>query len=242
MVPSVWTEKRQVESFDVDVKGRLKPHVLFAFLTNSAWNHATSAAHGYEDLSARNQMWVLVKFQLSIKRLPKWRDQIVIETWGKGTERLYALRDFTVHSIEGEKLASATSAWLVLDKDKHRPLRLDRMTFPWEPGRCEMETDLNKVSDLADGQPRAQFRAVFSDIDPNGHVTAMKYLQWVTDSHPRAVLEEKRPSSVEISFLAEAAIDDEVTVYSEQRDRHELCSVMRDGDRKELCRAKIEWT
>ena len=47
------------------------------------------------------------------------------------TRKLYALRDFTVSTLEGQKLASATSAWLVLDKDNHRPLRLDQMSFPW---------------------------------------------------------------------------------------------------------------
>jgi acyl-ACP thioesterase len=105
-----------------------------------------------------------------------------------------------------------------------------------------MRTDLNKVGELAGGESRAHFRATYSDIDPNGHVTAMKYLQWITDSHPRRVLEEKRPSFLELSFLAEAVLEDEVTVYSELLGGQEKCSVKRDGDQKELCRASIEWT
>ena len=240
-VPSIFNEQRLIESFDVDVKGRLKPQALFAYLTNSAWKHASLTDHGYQGLSALNQMWVLVKFQLSIDRFPKWGDQIMIETWGKGTEKLYALRDYRISLVGGGKLASATSAWMILDRDKRRPLRVDQMIFPWKTGVAEMNTDLKKVPELANGQPRATFHAAFSDIDPNGHVTAMRYLQWVMDSHPRAFLEDREPGSIEISFLAESAMDDEVTTYVEQGDHHELWSVQRASDRKDLSRVRIGW-
>ncbi len=241
-VPPVFLEQRQVESFDVDIKGRLKPHVLFAYLTNCAWKHSSLTSHGYQDLLDRNQMWVLVKFQWSVLRFPRWGDQVVTETWGKGIHKLYALRDFIVRTPEGEKLASATSAWLVLDKASHRPVRIDQMSFPWTPGRSELETDLGKVPELSDGRSCAQFRAVFSDLDVNEHVTAMRYLQWIMDGHPETVLHEKQPRSLEISFLGEAAMGDEVTVFCDpQAAGGELCSVRRTVDQKELCRARIEW-
>lgn len=241
-VPAVWKEQRFVESFDVDMRGRLKPHVFFAYLTNAAWKHASLTTHGYHDLLDRNQMWVLAKFQLCATRFPRWSEQIVIETWGKGVQKLYALRDFIITTASGDKLASATSAWLVLDKDSHRPVRIDRMIFPWTPGKSELDTDLQKVPELSEASvERARFHTVFTDLDVNGHVTAARYLQWMVDSHPRAVLEEKQPRSLEVSFLAEAMMGDEVAVVSEGDDGRELCGVRRVSDQKELCRARIEW-
>jgi acyl-ACP thioesterase len=241
-VPPVLREQRLVESFDVDTKARLKPHILFAYMTNCAWKHSALTTHGYKQLLDRNQMWVLTKFQLSVTRFPCWAEQIVIETWGKGIQKLYALRDFIVSTPEGEKLASATSAWIVLDKDNHRPVRIDQMSFPWTPGRNELTTDLGKLPALPEGKACGQFRAVFSDLDVNEHVTAMRYLQWIMDSHPGTVLRGKQLCSLEISFLGEAAAGDEVTIFTEDREGHELCSVRRAIDQKELCRAKIEWT
>ena len=61
-------EKREVESFDIDNKGRLRPYVLFAFLLNSAWRHASSVGFGYHDLERRKLMWVLSEFQLCIAK------------------------------------------------------------------------------------------------------------------------------------------------------------------------------
>ncbi len=240
-VPLSWNEQRSVESFEVDRNGRLKPHMLLAYLLNSAWKHATLMAHGFEDLQGRNQMWVLTKFQAAITRLPSWGERVEIDTWGKGVQKLCALRDFIVSSVEGGKLVSATSAWMILDKDGHRPLRIDKMEFPWNPARVEMETKLDKVPELSNGVLAGSFRTVYSDIDVNQHVTATKYLQWIMDSHEQSFLQGMQPVSLEISFLAEAMIGDEVTVSLEQRDGAELSSVKRAVDGKELCRARVAW-
>ena len=242
-VPSVWKEQRLIESFETDMKGRLKPHMLFAYLLNSAWKHAGNSPLGYHNLTEHNLMWVMTKLQLSIARAPKCGEQISIETWGKGVERFYALRDYAIHSAEGVRIASATSAWMILDKDSYRPQRMDRMKedFPWEPGRSEMDTDLGKIPEAARSVRQARYRVLFTDIDVNRHVSAVKYLQWIVDSHPPRFLEKMYLKSIEINYLAEAVLEDEVAVCFEPSDDRELCSIRRTGDEKELCRAKMVW-
>jgi medium-chain acyl-[acyl-carrier-protein] hydrolase len=242
-VPVIWKEKRLVESFDVDILGRLRPQTLFAFLLNSAWNHANKSFYGYRKLSARNLMWVLIKVQILIKRLPKWGEKITIETWGKRIVRLYALRDFTIASGAGEKLISATSSWMIVDRMSGRPQRFDQTSasLPWEPGKDEIETNLEKVQELKSPGELARFRVLFSDIDVNRHVNSTKYLEWMIDSHSQQYLEATEIKSIAMSFLSEAMADDEVTVYSEESSGQELCSVRRAMDDKELCRAQFEW-
>ena len=242
-VQSFWKEQRLIESFDVDISGRLRPQTLFAFLLNSAWNHARGTTYGYEQLSTKNLIWALIKVQMIFRRQPNWGDQIEIETWGKRIERLYALRDFIVSSTSGNKIVSATSSWVILDRTSGRPQRFDPATdaFPWQPGRSEVETELEKVPELKNGKETSRFRVQFSDIDVNRHVNSARYLQWMVDSHSQEDLEARVLSSIDMSFLAEALPGDDVSVYSEETAGHELCSVRRVEDRKELCRAKFEW-
>ena len=240
-MPSTWNEQRLVESFDVDAGGRLKPQVLFAFLTNSAWKHAALSDVGYDGLSARNQLWVLNKLQLVIQRMPRWGDTLHIETWGKGTDRLYALRDYSVTFASGEALASASTAWLIIDKETRRPFRTDRLALPWVIDRSELSMDVKKVPEIPEARERARFRAAYSDLDPNNHVTAMKYLEWIMDSHPRDFLETHRVRSVEMSFLGEATIDDAVIVSSGEGAYSDVFALKRLEDKRELCRARIAW-
>lgn len=241
--PNIWKEQRLIEPFDVDTLRRLRPQTLFAFLLNSAWNHAKGTSYGHDELSARNMKWVLIKMQMLIKRLPRWGERITIETWGKRRVKLYALRDFIVMSDGGEKIVSATSSWMVLDKTSGRPQRFDRKSdsLPWQPGKDEMETSLEKVRELKGGKQTGRFRVLFSDIDVNHHVNSARYLQWMIDSHAHEYLETSSLGSIELSFLSEALPKDEVIVLSEETEGRELCSVRRLSDGKELCRAQLEW-
>jgi medium-chain acyl-[acyl-carrier-protein] hydrolase len=244
IVPNVWKEDRVIESFDVDILGRLRPQMLFSYLLNSAWNHTRGTNYGYEALTAKNLIWVLIKVQIVIKRLPEWGEHIAIRTWGKETVRFYALRDFIVLSEAGEKLVSATSSWMILDQTSGRPKRFDPKTdsFPWKPGKDEIVTGLEKVQGINGGKKLAQFRVCFSDIDMNRHVNSAKYLQWMIDSHSYGHLENTELRAVDLSFLSEALPNDEVEVFSEETDEQELCSVRRISDGKELCRGRFEWS
>jgi medium-chain acyl-[acyl-carrier-protein] hydrolase len=243
LVPTVWTEQRIIESFDVDVFGRLRPQSLLAYLLNSAWKHTRGTRYGFKELSARNLMWLLIKVQLIIKRPLKWGEQITIETWSKRKERLYALRDFAISSPSGEKVISATSSWLLLDRTSGRPKRVDSKAYglPWHPDREAVATNLEKVPEIKHGREVARFHVTFSDIDVNQHVNSSRYLQWMIDSHSREHLETKEPSSIELSFFLEALQGDDVTVISAESGDRELCSVRRNSDNKELCRARFEW-
>jgi medium-chain acyl-[acyl-carrier-protein] hydrolase len=245
--PEAWKGQRVVESFEVDKEGRLRPHLLFAWLLGAAWGHARSSAWSFEALSARNAMWVLNKLQLRITRLPRWEESVTIETWGKGIERFYALRDFSITNAEGRKLAAATSAWMVLDARTYRPEKLEDMKagFPWHPERSEVDINLKKVGELAGGdagqEARARFRVSYSDIDVNRHATATKYLQWMLDSFPLEKLTANELASAEISFLSEATLGDEVSVAVSPDAQEDRCAVRREPDRQELCRAVLAW-
>jgi medium-chain acyl-[acyl-carrier-protein] hydrolase len=240
---AVHHEYRTVESFEIDMLGRLKPHLLFAYLLNSAWNHAESTDFGFHALSSRGLMWVLSKIQLSFHTMPSWRDQISIETWGKRLDRFYALRDFKVASSSNEKLCTATSAWMILDKSSYRPQRLDQMMkdFPWEPSQGEMEMSTRKVTDATHALPAREFVVSYSDIDVNRHVTATRYLQWILDSYPFDFVGKNDLQSVEISFLAEAVLDDGICVLLESNGETDICCIRRKNEEKDLCRAVVIW-
>lgn len=242
--PKDWRETRIVESFDVDLRGRLRPQVLFSYLLNAAWGHTRATSYGHQELSARNLMWVLIKFTLIIKSQPRWHDELRIESWGKGIKRLYALRDFRVTAPSGEILVSATSSWLILEKSSGRPQRFDPNSdgFPWQPEKNELETNLERLAEPQGGKPIARFKVLFSDIDVNNHVGSAKYLQWLLDAHSGEKLTAQAPEEIEISYLSEAMLGDDVVVLSVERGDKEFCSIRREaGDEKELCRAQIIW-
>jgi medium-chain acyl-[acyl-carrier-protein] hydrolase len=238
-----WKEKRSIESFEIDMSGRLHPDRLLAFLLNCAWKHANQTDFSYSALSERNWMWVLSKIQMEIYRMPVWGEPIILETWGKGLEKLYALRDFAVTTSKGEKLCSATSAWLILDKTSHRPQRLESImkSFPWMSERNEISTVVKKVAAGSIATFCNEIGVVYSDIDVNKHVNATRYLKWIMDSYPSEKQTKQMLKHIDISFLNEATLEDQVVVSIDANYDGDLCTIRRWNDNQELCRARIEW-
>jgi medium-chain acyl-[acyl-carrier-protein] hydrolase len=112
----LWRERYTVKSYDVDLKKRMSLTSLLGCLLESAWQHARRCGFGYGDLAEKGQFWVLSMLHIEIARPPLWREPIVIETWSKGTNGLFALRDFLVSDKEDAAVVRATSGWLILDR------------------------------------------------------------------------------------------------------------------------------
>jgi medium-chain acyl-[acyl-carrier-protein] hydrolase len=180
---------------------------------------------------------------LLFRQQPRMGDQVTIETWGKGVQRVYLLRDFAVIDESGVRMVSASAVWLLVDQRRGLPHRWSSQSefWPWLPERHELETSVEKVPELQAGEQVGIYRVHFSDIDVNRHVNATRYLQWIVDSHSQEHLEASELASVDLSFIAEALPGDEVVVFSEPRDGSELCAVRRAGDGKDLCRAALTW-
>ena len=241
--PSVLKRKFRLHSWEVDHKGRAKPDILFSFMLDSAWAHANNSDFSYEALREEGQIWVLSRFLAVFHELPAWDEEITVETWGKGTDKLFGLRDFAVYSGSGKKIISATSAWLVIDRKTSRIQRIDleHSNFPLQQNKHEIETKLGKIEELESNRTDFDYIVRYTDIDVNNHVNSSRYMGWILDSFPRNVLEEKSLRSIEINFLAEAQLGDKVFVSSAEADDYNYCVVEREKDGVELCRAKVTW-
>jgi len=242
----IWREKHKIYSYEVDVRGIARPTVLFNYILNSAWNHANFSEFSYEKLLQQDKFWVLSKFLVQFYRFPEWDDEVVIETWGKGVERLYAFRDFIVYSDNEEKLASATSAWLILDKNNLRPQKMDKLAelFPFNRGKDSLNIKLKKLPSLTLHEKSSLHVVEFSDLDVNGHLTASRYMEWILNCFPSEILENRNLKSFDINFIAEARENDTVSIFIKSKDKSEYIytgSIKRERDRKELCRAEIIW-
>jgi acyl-ACP thioesterase len=241
---SIWKEKYTIKYFDADVHGRAKLPALFNYLLNSTWNHAKGTSFSYDNMLKRGQLWALSRFLINIYRYPKWDDEIITETWGKGADRIFALRDYTLHNGSEEKFAAATSSWLIVDRTTYRPQKLDFLLehFPFEFGLHELDIKLEKLPPLSNPHVVSSNSIRFRDFDVNKHVGAAKYVQWLMDGVPADVLDNHDIASFEINYMSEANIGDEIATGIDYLDGPPitvLAHVIRKNDSKELCKARI---
>lgn len=241
---AVFRRTHLVSSYEVDCRGRARPSFLFSYMLDSAWKHVMNTDFSYSKLLSEDQLWAASKFRIVFHSFPEWNEEVIVETWGKAVDRFYALREFVIYSKSKEKLASATSSWLIIDRNKNRPQKMDRLwaEFPFQAGVAELDFELAKLPVLSIDTLRSRYVVRFSDIDFNKHATASSYMRWILDSFPAGVLEDKTLRSFEINFMAEAQLGDKISVSMEDEKESYLCTIKRDRDGREMCRARVAWS
>jgi len=237
-----------VHVYETGPDGNLTLYSLFDYFQDIASDHAVKLGYGRDDLLKQNHFWVLSRIYAEISAWPKWGEELIIKTWPRGTESLFALRDYEARYPDGRPVAHATSSWLIIDSDTRRIQRPDKTLSMFNPVLiCEKALPRNamKLDQLTVESKRKILLDVrVSDLDLNLHTNNARYLKWVVDSYDLDFMLNYVPISAEINYLAESHYNDNVAIMvSEDKDTGSVFShsIFRTSDNTELCRLKISW-
>jgi medium-chain acyl-[acyl-carrier-protein] hydrolase len=241
-------KKYRIPVYDSDFMGRLSVASFFNYIQDIASEHAELLHFGRDDLQKSNHFWILARLRAEIRSFPKWGETVILRTWPRGTEGLFALRDIEVRLENGDIIAGATTSWVIVDALSRRPQRPDvllkRMNLEYPDKRTTLHNagkiDLN--GDVPVNSPEFYVRP--SDLDVNFHVNNVKYIQWVTDTFPTAFLSCNTVVSLDVNYLSESIEGNKVIIHSKGPLLENNCShhsVIRVDDGKELCRILIQW-
>lgn len=243
-----WIESRVVRASDVTPNGTASVLALATYFQEAAGRHAAELGVSMQDLLADGKAWVLARLRMEVDRLPEWEDEITIETWPSGLDRLYATREFVFVDDEDRELARGTSAWLVIDTERRRPLRPPSVLYDIDvPDRpAPLERDAVDFSPPSAVDRERTFSVRYHDLDLNRHVNNVRYLEWALETLPPAMLDERRCVELALQFEAETTLGDFVRASAERREdggslrvRHRLAHA--DTDRT-LALATTVWT
>jgi acyl-ACP thioesterase len=215
-------------------------------MQEAASRHAQTLGVSIQQLLAENYTWLLSRLKIEIASFPVWQDRINIRTWPSGAQRLFALRDFELQNKDNQTIAAAVSAWLVLDVEKRRPVRIGPFVERLKPleGEHILPDTLDKLPELAFRTHEKKFVVRYRDLDINQHVNNASFVEWLMESIPIRILNTSVLAQLEINFLAEAFLEDHILAACHPLDSQSLSfhhSLIRQQDGQELVRAKTKW-
>jgi acyl-ACP thioesterase len=242
----VHSERYQVRSYEVDQQGRLQIATFLNYLQETAGGHVLVEGLESTDLLAREQTWVLARLELEVVDRPGWRDEVLVHTWASGYHgRLLARREFLVEDPGGSAMARCASAWLYIDIESRRPLRVDRGLLDDFPQREErvLDTELPKLPAHQGEAEEHHFAVRYRDVDVNRHVNNARYVEYLVASLPAPVLVGGELERLEVNFLGEAHLGDRVRARcaAGEGPGHYWHSLQREVDGQELVRARSRW-
>ena len=232
-------------SYDVSPNGQIKFYTLCSKLFDSAARHAHQLQFGYDDMQRENIYWVLSRFHVKMHAFPKTGEKLIVQTWPKGVHKLFFLRDYNMKSPAGETLSSATTAWLVLDGNTGRPQKIDTSNPLHDfhnSGIHAIDQVPGKLVAINDPDQCVVVSGKYSDLDINKHVNAVKYIEWIQDTYPLEVYEQKNVREFQINYQSEIRYEEDVEIRikkNNQYDKFDYFEGVKSQDKTIAFRSKI---
>ena len=176
-----------IPCYQTDSDGLLKPAAFMDMAQEIAYWAAEALGFGYGNLHVHHTAWVLARMHVRFMRPVRWRDNVCLHTWHKGTNGLFYLRDFILRNTSGEIAVAATSSWVVIDEISRKMVRPDSLQQFLETGLAEdaIAEPAPKLILPKEMTAAGEHIVTDSEIDINHHVNNARYVAWAYDCLPK---------------------------------------------------------
>ena len=230
------------EPFHVDFTGRLTMGVLGNHLLNCAGFHASERGFGIAEINENQYTWVLSRLAIELEDMPRQYEDFSINTWIENVYRLFTDRNFELQDKNGKTIGYARSVWAMISMETRKPADLislhgnslgqyvsDRECPIDKPGRIKVSVDA----------PVEEYQTRYSDIDINGHVNSIKYIEHILDLFPMDTFKEKQVKRFEMAYVAESYYGDVLSFYLEEKNENEYDIEVKKNNQEVVVRSKV---
>ena len=238
----IGTYKFVAEPFHVDFTGKLTMGVLGNHLLNCAGFHASERGFGIAEINENHYTWVLSRLAIELEDMPRQYEDFTIQSWIENVYRLFTDRNFELVNKNGKTIGYARSVWAMISMETRKPADLfslhgesfnqytsDRACPIAKPGRIRVVQEA----------PVAEYLTKYSDIDINGHVNSIKYIEHILDLFPMEIFKEKSIRRFEMAYVAESYYGDTLSFYLEEKSENEYDIEVKKNNQEVVVRSKV---
>ena len=239
------------EPFHCDFSGRLFMGHLGNHLLNAADFHSSARGFGMKYLMSIHRSWVLSRLAIEMTEMPRQYTRFSVETWVESAMRYFTSRNFAVlcqqpsdSDPQPRVCGYGRSIWAMIDTETRQPTDI----YDIDNGAIDNWIVADKACPIDKGG-RVRMSAgarlartidtYYNDVDINGHVNSVKYIEHVLDLWPIEWYRDHAVRRFEVAYVAEAHAGDQLSLYMEQTGDMEYCVRIVRGDGTECCRSKV---
>jgi len=238
------------EPFHCDFTNHLFLGHLGNHMLNAADYHSAERGYGMSFLNQHHLTWVLSRLAIEMKAMPEAYDKFFVETWVDSVMRYFTSRNYAVTAADGTVYGYGRSIWAMIDTRPRQPVDI----LSVGDGAISKYVDKERVCPIAvasrvkidEGLRVASVQMKYADIDINGHVNSVKYIEHVLDLWPMDFYSSHRLHRLDIAYVAEAHCGDELDFYRVQESEHAFSVSVRrrtgEESHGEVCRCRVEFT
>lgn len=216
-VPSEFTWKIEISSFDVGQNCLLRPSSQLRLQQEAGERHFEQGGLGYDELIRCGLTFVLVRLTSVIYRAPRLSETVNLVTWHRSPRGVQFYRCYQFLDADGNILIDSVSSFALVDPATHKLLRpsvFDQFGLTGQSERCSVCPDPVKLKVPQAMKAVGERFIRWSDIDYNGHVNNAVYADILCDNMPSG-MNGKRIKSFSIDYMHEALEGDCLTLKTD---------------------------
>ena len=227
--------------FDMsDMNGHIKlPDIILLSLQVSGSQSAQLGVSDKEILERYNLVWIITEYDIDVIRLPRFAEEITIETEALSFNRLFCYRRFTIYDESSQAIIQMLATFALMDRDSRKVQNVEaEMVAPYQSEFSKKIIRGPKYLDLENPSSK-DYHVRFYDLDMNGHVNNSKYLDWIFEVMGSEFLMEHIPVKINLKYIKEVRPGGMITSSYELNGLDSNHQVTSDGDIN--AQAKITW-
>lgn len=225
----MYQEKFVVDKSEVDVNGEIKISRLMLHAQDVAVEHARRLKIDRDVLMKDNNIWVVVRTDIKINRLPKLKEKYFLSTHPGETKGFMFPRYFQVYDKHKNLLVSISSTWVIVNFDTRKialhPLKDVVLPFERSPDDLELPP---KINDEASNVVLERLTKE-SELDINLHINNTFYYDYVLDVHDDSFYKENRVTRLTLNYEKEIIHPNKIVIFSNKNNPEVLVGKVNDN-------------
>lgn len=229
---------------DVGKSNKITNRALLGFLEDTAGMHSNQAGYGLNTIEKTGFTWVLLNWKVNFFKRPLYGESVLVKTWARDYTKLYTYRDFEVYNNTGEKIAIATTKWVLMDAKTMSLTKIpEDLILKYRPENKKVfgnDPEPNKLMAPDEVISASDYIVQRKDIDINRHVHNVSYLDIAYEVLPEDVYENISFNNFEVMYKKETKLGETVKCfYSKIENSHYI--VMKTEDERFIhCIIKLD--
>ena len=225
----IYSKKIRLRYSDIGSSNRLNLKSLIGYLQEMAGAHSSLAGYGLNDIPNTHVSWLLLDWKVKMFSHPCYGDELTINTWPRTLEKFYSYRDFEIFDSNNNLVAIASSKWLLINTETRK---IEKITPEIVESygivdKCVFNYKLNEKPKVPnDLELTFKYKIQRRDIDTNGHVNNLHYIDYALETLPEDIYNNNEFSNIEIHYKKEIKYGETINCYYSFEDNKHVISIM----------------
>ena len=244
MNPALFEQEYRIHYYEIDYRKKALITSLMNYLDDVAMCQSEKLGVGVDYLKERNIAWMLYKWDIKIHKYPVYGDSVKVRTLPHSFKKFYAYRLFDILNLQGEKLVSANSAWLLINTSKKRPIKITKDMYRAYHIQSAEPLEMEEIKQPSSIDVEKEFHVRYSDIDTNRHVNNVKYAAWAIETLPLDIVLNYTLANLKVTYKKETTYGKTIKALTQVLNHSDNITCLHsivDEDGKVLCLLESRW-